>query len=97
MTDDQVGVSLATRCHRRLSLVQYEEMAYDMQSMQLDDDRSSMYFINDISDESDGMTNQRQRDEHSKDVPAASKCLVVTSVPHELFTDPAMKVRLARR
>ena len=59
--------------------------------MQLDDELSSTYFINYISDD---LGSQRQRDDYSQDVSAPSNCLIVTSVPQALFTDPAMKVRL---
>ena len=74
---------------------------YDLKSLQLDDEDSSKYFINYISDDSDSSlenNNNEHESIHSPDdndtidVSSLPNSLIITPVPQELFTDQQLKV-----
>lgn len=75
--------------------------------MQLEDEYESKYFINYISDDSDGLdednnnnnnnkneNNQIEDDSHDIDVSTLPNSLIITPVPQELFTDQSLKVNI---
>jgi hypothetical protein len=75
---------------------------HDLKSLQLDDEDSSKYFINYISDDSDSPGNNSNNNEnesvHSPDdqdeieVSSLPNSLIITPVPQELFTNQELKV-----
>ncbi|CAF0989764.1 unnamed protein product [Rotaria sordida] len=73
---------------------------HDLKSLQLDDEDSSKYFINYISDDSDGLgdNNNNENDHvHSPDdsddidVSSLPNSVIITPVPQELFTNQQLK------
>jgi hypothetical protein len=78
------------------------QITHGLKSVQLEDEDASKYFINYISDDSDGLgddnTNEHQNnhiedDGDYIDVSSLPNSLIITPVPQELFTDQQMKVR----
>jgi len=78
------------------------QITHGLKSVQLNDEDASKYFINYISDDSDGLgddnTNEHQNnhiedDGDYIDVSSLPNSLIITPVPQELFTDQQMKVR----
>jgi hypothetical protein len=76
-------------------------MAHDLKSMQIDDEAASKYFINYIRDEVDDLRNNQMNtaeiDSHKNindlDLSRLPNSLIITCVPHELFTNQQLKVR----
>jgi hypothetical protein len=73
---------------------------HDFKSLQLDDEDSSIYFINYISDGSDSPVNNYENESvHSPDdnddidVSSLPNSLIITPVPQELFTNQQLKVK----
>jgi hypothetical protein len=72
---------------------------HDYKSLQLDDEDSSIYFINYISDDSDSLENNTENesihspeDNNDIDVSSLPNSLIITPVPQELFTNQQLKV-----
>jgi hypothetical protein len=74
---------------------------HDLKSLQLDDEDSSIYFINYISDDSDSSVNNHENesihspDDNNDDIDVSSlpNSLIITPVPQELFTNQQFKVK----
>lgn len=74
---------------------------HDFKSLQLDDEDSSIYFINYITDESENVENTPEYEANpspeepdqlpSNDIPNS---LIITPVPQELFINQQWKVRM---
>lgn len=81
-------------------LLQFDQIAHGMKSMQLDDEDASKYFINYISDEPnepDSNPSQHEQvhvqdDTDGLDLSELPSSLIITSVPQDLFTNQQMKV-----
>ena len=81
-------------------LLQFDQIAHGMKSMQLDDEDASKYFINYISDEPnepDSNPSQHEQvhvqdDTDGLDLTELPSSLIITSVPQDLFTNQQMKV-----
>jgi hypothetical protein len=76
---------------------------HDFKSLQLDDEDSSKYFINYISDDSDNSPTHNinepesihsPEDNDSIDVSSLPNSLIITPVPQELFTNQELKVKI---
>lgn len=74
---------------------------HDFQSLQIDDEDSSKYFINYIGDDSDGLPDTNNHDsEHvhspddndDADTSSLPNSVIITPVPQELFTNQELKV-----
>ena len=77
-------------------------MMHDLNSIQLDDEDSSKYFINYLSDDSDGMDNGNdmeatQSNDDEFDTSSLPNCLIITPVPQDLFSNQELKVSRAHR
>jgi hypothetical protein len=80
--------------------MKFNQMTHGLQSVQLDDEDASKYFINYITDDSDGLDDNNEN-EHSHvedesndiDVSSLPNSLIITPVPPELFTNQQIKVR----
>jgi hypothetical protein len=80
---------------------------YDLKSLQLDDEDSSKYFINYISDDDNHLGNNNNNNtnendsihspEDSDDIDISSlpNSLIITPVPQELFTNQQLKVKIS--
>lgn len=69
---------------------------HDLNSFQLDDEDSSKYFINYLSDDSDSMDNSNemestQSNDDDLDTSSLPNCLIITPVPQDLFTNQELK------
>jgi len=77
---------------------------HDFKSLQLDDEDSSKYFINYISDDSDNLENNNNSTENGSvhspddnddiDVSSLPNSLIITPVAQELFTNQQLKVKI---
>ena len=76
---------------------------HDFKSLQLDDEDSSIYFINYISDDSDSPESHQDNDSsdsHSPednletDLSSIPNSLIITPVPQTLFTNQQLKVNV---
>lgn len=76
---------------------------HDFKSLQLDDEDSSKYFINYITDESDTPANNNfnennesihspEDNDNTIDISSLPNSLIITPVPQELFTNQELKV-----
>jgi hypothetical protein len=78
-----------------------DQITHGLKSVQLEDEDTSKYFINYISDDSDGLgdNNNEQEQHHIEDtnddidVSLLPSSLIITPVPQKLFTNEQMKVR----
>jgi len=77
----------------------FDQVMHGLKSVQLDDEDASKYFINYISDETDGLGDSADIDEISDarendndlNVSSLPNSLIITEVPQELFTDQQLK------
>jgi hypothetical protein len=80
---------------------------HDLKSLQLDDEDSSKYFINYISDDSDTLGNNNDNNNNNEnesvhspddnddiDVSSLPNSLIITPVPQELFINQQLKVKI---
>ncbi|CAF1612608.1 unnamed protein product [Rotaria magnacalcarata] len=68
-----------------------DQITEDLKSMQFDDEEASKYFINYISDDTDRFNDNNNHLCHDNDVRSLPNSLLVTPVPHDLFTDQQMR------
>ena len=68
---------------------------HDFKSLQLDDEDSSIYFINYVTEDSDSVENISSPSPEETDQPESDSVpnsLIITPVPQELFTNQQWKV-----
>lgn len=72
---------------------------HDFKSLQLDDEDSSMYFINYITEDSDSVENTHENisnpspeESDQSESDSVPNSLIITPVPQELFTNQQWKV-----
>lgn len=79
-----------------------KQVTHGLKSVQLDDEDASKYFINYISDDSEGIVDDENNhheqdtrsihdDNHDIDVSSLPNSLIITPVPQDLFTNQDMK------